>query len=86
MKREKLLASGAWLLMVSAIVAQSPVDGGKVPSPLSPYGQIGSAVIKKEQVANEKKDLELPASGSFKRIISMRDCNRNLSSSLIAFA
>lgn len=24
MKREKLLASGAWLLMVSAIVAQSP--------------------------------------------------------------
>ena len=51
MKREKLLASGAWLLMVSAIVAQSPVDGGKVPSPLSPYGQIGSAVIKKEQVA-----------------------------------
>jgi hypothetical protein len=61
MKREKLLASGAWLLMVSAIVAQSPVDGGKVPSPLSPYGQIGSAVIKKEQVTNEKKDLELPA-------------------------
>ena len=61
MKREKLLASGAWLLMVSAIVAQSPVDGGKVPSPLSPYGQIGSAVIKKEQGANEKKDLELPA-------------------------
>lgn len=61
MKREKLLASGAWLLMVSAIVAQSPVDGGKVPSPLSPYGQIGSAVIKKEQVPNEKKDLELPA-------------------------
>ena len=61
MKREKLLASGAWLLMVSAIVAQSPVDGGKVPSPLSPYGQIGSAVIKKEQGTNEKKDLELPA-------------------------
>ena len=61
MKREKLLASGAWLLMVSAIVAQSPVDGGKVPSPLSPYGQIGSAVIKKEQVTTEKKDLELPA-------------------------
>ncbi|RLS24571.1 MAG: hypothetical protein DWH70_06985 [Planctomycetota bacterium] len=61
MKREKLLASGAWLLMVSAIVAQSPVDGGKVPSPLSPYGQIGSAVIKKEQVTNEKKDLDLPA-------------------------
>jgi hypothetical protein len=61
MKREKLLASGAWLLMVSAIVAQSPGDGGKVPSPLSPYGQIGSAVNKKEQVTNEKKDLELPA-------------------------
>jgi hypothetical protein len=61
MKREKLLASGAWLLMVSAIVAQSPDDGGKVPSPLSPYGQIGSAVIKKEQGTNEKKDLELPA-------------------------
>jgi hypothetical protein len=61
MKREKLLASGAWLLMVSAIVAQSPVDGGKVPSPLSPYGQIGSAVIKKEQGTNEKKELELPA-------------------------
>jgi hypothetical protein len=61
MKREKLLASGAWLLMVSAIVAQSPGDGGKVPSPLSPYGQIGSAVIKKEQGTNEKKDLELPA-------------------------
>ena len=61
MKREKLLASGAWLLMVSAIVAQSPVDGGKVPSPLSPYGQIGSAGIKKEQVTTEKKDLELPA-------------------------
>jgi hypothetical protein len=61
MKREKLLASGAWLLMVSAIVAQSPVDGGKVPSPLSPYGQIGSAIIKKEQGTNEKKELELPA-------------------------
>ena len=61
MKREKLLASGAWLLMVSAIVAQSPVDGGKVPSPLSPYGQIGSAVIKKEQVAIENIELELPA-------------------------
>lgn len=61
MKREKLLASGAWLLMVSAIVAQSPVDGGKVPSPLSPYGQIGSAVIKKEQGTNEKQELELPA-------------------------
>jgi len=61
MKREKLLATGAWLFMVSAIVAQSPADGGKVPPPLSPYGQIGSAVIKKEQGANEKKELDLPA-------------------------
>ncbi len=62
MKREKLLAMGAYLFMVSAIFSQTPEDGGKVPSLLlSPYGQIGSATPPKVKSDIAKKELDLPA-------------------------